>query len=88
MNNVAPESVPVKLPAVKLNESPVFGESFVACTDGNWRGVEDVSQNALALYGPEPGDTWTRTGIFPTKILHHLFEVDINSVEGILEIIH
>ena len=52
MNNVAPESVPVKLPTVKLNESPVFCVLFVTCTDRNQRGVEDVSQNAVTLYTP------------------------------------
>jgi hypothetical protein len=56
MNNVAAENVPVELPAVELNESPVFRKSFVAGTDGNRRGVEDVSQDALALCAPEPSD--------------------------------
>jgi hypothetical protein len=56
MNNVAPENVPVELAAVELNESPVFRKSFVAGTDGNRRGVEDVSQDALALCAPEPSD--------------------------------
>jgi hypothetical protein len=49
MNNVAPENVPVELPTVELNESPVFHKSLVTGTDGNLRGVEDVSQDALAL---------------------------------------
>ena len=56
MNNVAPENVPVELPAVELDESPVFRKLFVAGTDGNRRGVDDVSHDALALCAPEPSD--------------------------------
>ena len=54
MNYVALEAVPVDFVAVQLNESPVLREEFIAGSDGNRRGVEDFSQDAVVLYGPKP----------------------------------
>ena len=56
MNNIAPENVPVELPLVELSESPVFCKFFVTGTDRNRRGVDDMSQDALALCAPELSD--------------------------------
>ena len=56
MNNITSEGAPVELGAVELNESPIFGKLAVAGADGSRRGVDDMSQNALALRAPEAGD--------------------------------
>ena len=56
MNNVALERDPVDLLVVQLNKSLVLCKASITGTDGNRRGVEDVSQYALVLYAPEPRD--------------------------------
>lgn len=53
MNYVAPEALPADL-LVQLNQSPVLHEAFIAGTNGNLRGIEDVSQDVLVLYAPGP----------------------------------
>ena len=53
------EGIQVEFGAVELNESPIFSKLSVASTDGYGRGVDDVSQNALALCAPEAGDDFT-----------------------------
>lgn len=69
MNYVSFKVLPVDLLAVQLNESPVFSEAFVAGTDGNRRGVEDVSQDALFLCTPEPRDLSVELVQGPNRLL-------------------
>jgi hypothetical protein len=47
INYVALEVLPIDLLFMQFNKSPVLREAFVAGTDGNRRGMEDVSQGAL-----------------------------------------
>jgi hypothetical protein len=56
MNHISLEALPVNLLAILLNESPVLREGFVAGTDGNLRGMEDMSKDAPVLYAPESRD--------------------------------
>lgn len=59
MNDIALKGVPVKLGVVKLYEGPVYGALIVAGIDGNRRGINNVSQDALALRTPGVGDVMT-----------------------------
>lgn len=78
MNNVAPESVTVKLLTVELDECSVLGESVVtriavvARIDGNGRGVEDIPQNTLALDGPVLDDMIIELVYARLRLLHLL----------------
>ena len=52
MHHVALEVLPVDLRVVQLDESPVLREALITGTDGDWRGVEDMAQDAPALCAP------------------------------------
>ena len=53
---------------VGLNESPVFHELFVASTDGNWRGIDVLSDKVFGSVGIDPRLPEYIPGALPTEL--------------------